>query len=363
LLTDHVGNGDGLIAHGFIDGLARRGHALHVAYESADLDRPFPQSVRLHRIPLVARGEMPRRLEYMARVRLLYERLRRSFAFDLIHQMNPVFTPLSLALARCGTPIVLGSYVPHWPGTRGSITAPAYAALSRMQQSAAAALLVTTPAALERIDPAPSIRAKVRYLDHAVDARLLEQADAHGPESAPEVLFVGSIAERKGVFDLLRAFERVLVELPTARLRLVGEGEASARVQHEVANLGAGAEQIVLHGPVKRASVPELLARCDVFCLPSHGEPYGMAVLEAMAGGKPVVTTDTGGLPYLVSADGGICVPQGDVEKLSAALLRILRSSELRRSMGAHNRAVVESRFTWGHILEKLELVYEEALR
>jgi glycosyltransferase involved in cell wall biosynthesis len=362
VLTDHVGNGDGLIAHGFIEGLARRGHELHVAYEHAALKRPLHPNVRLYRVPVRAQVEAVRRIEYMLRVRALYERLRRRQRFDLVQQMNPVFTPLSLALAGCAPPLVLGTYVPHWPAHhRGAALKAAGCGLAaRLQQRLAAALLVTTPAALERIDDDPKIRSKVRYLEHAVDDAFLHDTESRATLGDLEVLFIGSLLEKKGIFNLLRAFGRLLGDVPTARLRIVGDGEAMERVRHDAAATAGGSGRITLHGATSRASIPQMIARCDVFCLPSHGEPYATAVLEAMACGKPVVTTDTGGFPYLVPDAGGIRVPQGDDAALTAALLRLLRSPELRRRMGEHNRRIVEARYTWSRVLDKLEAVYGE---
>ena len=77
---------------------------------------------------------------------------------------------------------------------------------------------------------------------------------------------------------------------------------------------------------------------CDVYCLPSFGEPFGMTALEAMACARPVVATDAGGLRHLVAERGGRKVPPGDADALAAALREVLADPELRRAMGEHNR-------------------------
>jgi glycosyltransferase involved in cell wall biosynthesis len=87
-----------------------------------------------------------------------------------------------------------------------------------------------------------------------------------------------------------------------------------------------------------------------------------MTALEAMACGKPVVATDTGGLSYLVPPDGGRKVPPGDAEALADALYEVLADAELRRAMGSRNRAVVEERYAWPRVVDRLEDAYREAI-
>jgi glycosyltransferase involved in cell wall biosynthesis len=99
-----------------------------------------------------------------------------------------------------------------------------------------------------------------------------------------------------------------------------------------------------------------------VFCLPSFGEPYANTIIEAMSCGKPIVATDSGGIPALVPPAGGILVPPGDATALSAALERVLRSEELQAQMGATNRKYVEEKLTWTAVVGRLEAIYSSLL-
>ena len=118
------------------------------------------------------------------------------------------------------------------------------------------------------------------------------------------------------------------------------------------------AERIELNGPVPRAEAPALLRAHSVYCLPSFGEPYATTVLEAMACGRPVVVTDTGGLPHMLPEAGGLRVKQGDAAALAVALVKILLSPDLQRSMGAANRAHVEQHHSWTRVVNELEDIY-----
>ena len=116
LLTDHMPHGDGLVAFGFIRELATRGHELHVAAQRVDLIEQLPENVRLHVLG-ESRAPAPLdRLTFMRRLRRLYRSLEAERPFDVAHQLNPVDVGLSLALAGARAPLVLGPYVPDWPG-------------------------------------------------------------------------------------------------------------------------------------------------------------------------------------------------------------------------------------------------------
>ncbi len=109
LLTDHLPHGDGLIAYGFISHLARRGHRLHVAAQRVELSEPLHPNVTVHKISLICSGKLSKRVEYMLRVRRLLRRLKNDHRFDLIHQLNPVFSGISLSLTGSGLPACAGN--------------------------------------------------------------------------------------------------------------------------------------------------------------------------------------------------------------------------------------------------------------
>jgi glycosyltransferase involved in cell wall biosynthesis len=115
-------------------------------------------------------------------------------------------------------------------------------------------------------------------------------------------------------------------------------------------------------GVVERTSVPALMRGISVFAAPSFGEPFGMALLEAMASAKPVVVTDAGGPRYIVDPEGGRKVPVEDPAALADALLDVLQSPERARAMGAYNRRAIETTYAWDRVIEKIENVYASVL-
>ena len=113
-------------------------------------------------------------------------------------------------------------------------------------------------------------------------------------------------------------------------------------------------------GPMARDAIRRAYADADVFCLPSVEEGFGMAVLEAMASGLPVVVSDQVGAADVVEHDtSGMIVPVNDAEALTSALSRLVRDAEARRSMGAKARNAVEALSGWDQYAERALARYE----
>lgn len=366
-LTDHLTIGDGLIAHGFLQHLAERGHEIHIAARMAELKKPFPPNVTLHMIPQRIKMRPFDRLEYMFRVRRLFLRLNREMPFDVAHQMNPVFTGLSLALWGVSTPLVLGTYVPDWPDDPDAITSrPGLLgwaarglkrAISTMQQSQAQALLLTSPAALPRVASKRAL-SRVRYVQHGLDVdRLSPPAPADLPSChPPRLLFFSNLNKKKGIFVLLEAFREVLARLPTCKLTIAGGGKDLPEIRRIVEQNGWSA-QVDVVGPVKREEAVELYRSHHVYTLPSFGEPYATTILEAMCCGLPVVSTDANGVPYMVGPDN-LLVPTRDSFALATALLKFLEDPDRASAVGQQNRSAMVQNNSWPAVIDSLEAVY-----
>ena len=381
-LTDHLPIGDGLVANGFIRELLARGYRMHIAVRDMDMKTPLPPNATVYRLGPYKAGPLGSRLHvdsgwgerviYMVRVRRLLARLRRTHRIDVAHQLNPVFTGLSLALVGTGIPVVLGPFVPRWPrgaddglpGLKGVLAGWARNAVCFAQQSQAAALLIACEAAVNRIPLAGRARRKMAVVPHGLDVAAFQPRPTAVATSAapPSILFYANVWWRKGVFVLLDAFRIVAEALPDCRLSIVGDGEGVAEVARRVHAYGLGG-RVDLSGRVPRSEAPALFRAHSVYCLPSFGEPYGMTAIEAMSCGRPLVITNDGGLRFMVPEEGSLRVPPGDVQALAGALLTVLRSPELQARMGHANRRFVVETCSWPRVVDRLEQVYADAIR
>ena len=152
-------------------------------------------------------------------------------------------------------------------------------------------------------------------------------------------LFVGRVVPEKGVFDLLEAYGKLTPELRTlVSLVLVGEGSAREEVTRRALQVAPG--QVRCTGFVHRDQLAGYYALSDVFVFPSHSDPWGLVVNEAMACGLPVIASDAAGCVEDLLEDNwnGRVVPRGDVVRLASAMEELGRDSALRRQMGNHSR-------------------------
>jgi len=166
--------------------------------------------------------------------------------------------------------------------------------------------------------------------------------DDHLSPDAPTVVCVANFRPQKGHDVLLAAFARVVRRVPAAKLVLVGDGDLRVQIERDVRARGIEGS-VDLIGETH--DVWPWLERAHVFALASHYEPLGIAILEAMAAGLPVVATAVGGIPELVQPNTtGLLVPNGDVDALADGLLTLLLRAELRDRMGKAGRAAAQLR-------------------
>jgi len=164
----------------------------------------------------------------------------------------------------------------------------------------------------------------------------------HGPANAPTVVCVANFRKQKGHDTLIAAFAKVVKAIPDARLLLVGDGELHEALERRVSSLGLR-QSVRFTNAV--SDIWPYLAEAHVFALASEYEPLGIAVMEAMAAGLPVVATAVGGIPELVAPSvTGELVPPGDADALAGQLLKLLASPELQGKMGAAARVAASQR-------------------
>jgi glycosyltransferase involved in cell wall biosynthesis len=165
-----------------------------------------------------------------------------------------------------------------------------------------------------------------------------------GPEAEPaEVLYAGRLSPEKGVLELLDAAQGL-------NLVVAGDGPLRDRVP-------------VARGFVQHDELQRLYARAAVVACPSRREGFGVACLEAMAHGRPVVATRVGGLlDLVVDGETGIVVPPRDPVALRSALDRLLADPDLRHRLGTAGRERARTQFSWEKVTDATLAAYAEAV-
>jgi glycosyltransferase involved in cell wall biosynthesis len=180
------------------------------------------------------------------------------------------------------------------------------------------------------------------------------------PSERPVLATVASLTPKKGHTFLIDAFAQLRARDFAGELLLAGDGPERAALEAKAAALGV-ADRIHFLGVVRH--IADVLALCDVFVLPSLVEGLPLALLEAMAAGKPVVATAVGGVPDVVSTGtNGVLVEPGSAGALAAALDDICRRADLRRMYGERARRTVLERFTEDRYLTALSGLYKSSI-
>ena len=179
----------------------------------------------------------------------------------------------------------------------------------------------------------------------------------------PQATVFGTVARIdpiKGIRYLVEAMAKLIQSFPNSRLLIVGDGTERQEIQKKVNSLHL-AEKVIFTG--YREDVPQLLQIMDVFVLPSLNEGMGRVILEAMAFAKPVIATNTGGIPEIVQ-DGktGILVAPRQSEPLAEAMLKLSADPLLRKELGANGKIFLEDTFTLDRMVEKIDNLYTELM-
>ncbi len=244
-----------------------------------------------------------------------------------------------------------------------------------------AALAAATPTFDRLIAPTASIAAKVRregrgaaeitVIPNGVDVEKFATARGRGmttrnrlgiPADAFLLGVVARLEPEKGHAVLIRAFPAILATVPTAWLLLVGDGSQADDLQAQVRALPSAARHRVVFGGPRR-DVASVMAALDIAVFPSLREAQGLAVLEAMAAGCPVVASAVGGIPETIR-DGvdGVLVPPGQPVPLEVAIVRLAHHPGLRRRLAAAGHRRVTDAFSAAASVRKVESVYLEEL-
>lgn len=208
---------------------------------------------------------------------------------------------------------------------------------------------------------------KLVIIPNGVDLDRLQAIFARGkakdplfPHERPRIGVFARLIPEKGVDVFLRASVPVAREVPRCRFLIVGDGPQRRALENLARRLGL-AERAFFLGEVEEAA--GLLPLLDLYVQPSRQEGLSLAVLEAMAAGRPVVASRTGGLVEEVRhGETGWLTAPGDVHDLAKAMLFLLGHAELARRFGENGRRLVAERFTVKKMVEATEAVYSRLL-
>ncbi len=370
--------GSGIVATELAVGLSQRGHRVHVI-ASAPPSRTLPTCERLflHEVSVPSHPALQYAPYAMALASSLVE-IATDHGLDIIHVHYAVPHAAAAYLASK----VLGPTAPrvvttlHGTDVTHIGSDPSYRSITRF--TVAQSDGVTTPSEFLKskayvqlglpqelaIDVIPNFVDTEHFTPAAprepahFDA-MFESAGGDPNDRGTPVLFhVSSFRPVKRVIDLVEVLARVR-RTTRARLMLVGDGPDRQRLMQR-------ARELEVHRSVcavgTHAEFVDYLRHADAFLLPSESESFGVAALEAMSCGVPVVAYGVGGLPEVITPDVGRLVAPFDLDALAAAALEMISNKERRESLGTHARARVLNLFKRDRAIDRYEEHYRRIL-
>jgi glycosyltransferase involved in cell wall biosynthesis len=295
--------------------------------------------------------------------------LLRRLKIDLLHAHDFYTNIFGMAGgAAAGVTMRIGSRRETDPGrTR------AQRFIERRAFDAAHAVVVNADAIRRDLTAHGVDRRKIHTIYNGIDTSRLrpppgtsraEALTALGVNAPAECLFVTILANlRLALKDhptFLRAARLVKDAVPQARFIIAGEGELVEPIRAYAAALGL-ADDVLFTGPCSR--VPELLSVSDVCVLSSVSEGFPNVIVEYMAAGRPVVSTEVGGAgEAIVEGQTGFLVAPGDAERMGQHVIALLRDPGRREAMGGLGRAIAIEKFSLQSQLARTEALYDSLL-
>jgi glycosyltransferase involved in cell wall biosynthesis len=214
-----------------------------------------------------------------------------------------------------------------------------------------------------------SIKAKI--IPMGVNIHQYKRRDIKRPKKymgAKILLFVGRLSEQKGVQYLIDAMPKVLKYYRNAKLLIIGDGPFKDELKNLI-HAKKLEDNIEFLGPMRSDQVSKFYNYSDVFILPSlkHSsgtEALGLSLLEAMSSGCPVIGSDSGGIPYIISNNKtGIIVKQKNSNELAFAILKLFKDRKKSKKLSIQAEKFVRNNYSWSIISKKFLSIYDGLLK
>jgi len=197
----------------------------------------------------------------------------------------------------------------------------------------------------------------IKVIPNGVDSIFLKTAPAENNEKKSlKLISVARLIKRKGIQDILYAM--AALRDPEISLLIVGTGNYEKQLKKLCDNLSLN-ESVTFYGFCHPQKLPEIMAQNDAFILTSLAESFGMAFVEAMACGLPIIGSDIGGIPDLIGKENGILVDPCDIKQIKASILKIKKSKQLRTQMSRANREKMIKQYSWESVTKKYISLYQ----
>lgn len=356
------------------EALARRGHEVHVLTRRGEFDSYDKiNGVHYQRIDYDGSGDILQQMNKMSDA--LFDRfgaVQKIFGrFDIVHghDWHPV-PALNRVKKDHGIPYVLTMHSTEWGRNGnhfGNGISKEISHLEWLGEYESAQIIVTTKRMMDEITWLYSIpSSKISIIPNGIitgkmrkglDAGRVKEKYGIHPLS-PVVLFCGRMSVQKGPDLLVEAVPEILKNRPDMKFVFMGEGDMRAQCERRARELNVG-DSCRFLGYSSTSTKEELMNACDLMCIPSRNEPFGVVVLEAWDACKPVVATEA--VSIVKNFEDGL-IAYIQPESIAWCINRLLKNPEEMKKLGRAGRSRIETEFSWDRIAKRTEEVYNKAL-
>jgi len=365
-----VYGGSGVVATELGKALAARGHSVHfIAYSIPFRLSHIQENVLFHEVDVNAYPlfEYP---PYTLNLTAKLVDVVRHEELDILHMHYAIPHATSAVLARQ----ILAEHGVHVPvvttlhGTDITIVGrdPSFASVVNYSINHSDGVTAVSEYLRKETQSSCDITAEIEVIPNFIDTRRFRplQKDhfkrALCPNGEKLLVHVSNFRPVKRAPEVVEIFQRLVEQGEAVKLLLVGDGPDRGPAEHKARELNV-VDDIRFLG--KQEPIEEILSIADVFLMPSGSETFGLAALEAMACGVPVVASNIGGLPELVlDGETGFLCELGDLDAFTARVGQLMRDEDLRRRMSAASRDRAVNVFETDIIVPLYESYYERVL-
>jgi teichuronic acid biosynthesis glycosyltransferase TuaC len=290
-------------------------------------------------------------------------RLHRTFPFELVHAHNAVPAGDAVrrvrALRATRAPLVISVHGGDVLYTAAQVRAGADTVRDSL---GAARLVLANSEGIAELSRSHGAR-ETRVVHLGTDLPAIARPARRGA-APPALVTVAHLVARKRHADVLRALAVLTPRHPALRYAIVGDGPERPALEALAARLEV-AERVDFHGQLPPQEAIELARRCTLFVMPSTEEAFGVAYVEAMAGGVPAIGCrgEPGPEEIAAAGDGLVLVPPGDIERLTQRIGELLSDPHRLHEARQRARQTVAANFTWERCGQQTIEAYERALR
>jgi glycosyltransferase involved in cell wall biosynthesis len=284
--------------------------------------------------------------------------LARQESFDVIHAHDWMTYPAGLAIAaQSGKPLVAHLHSTEFDRSGENVQQQVYDIERRGMHGSAAVICVsrlTAAIAAERYCVPPD---KISVVYNGVDAASLRISRPRVGRGQKVVLFLGRLTMQKGPEYFLAAAKRVLALTDNVKFVVAGSGDRLGSTVHLAAQMGIG-HRVLFAGFLRGDDVARAFGMADLYVMPSVSEPFGIAPLEAISQGVPVIISKSSGVSEVLKH--ALKVDFWDVDEMANKIVAVLRHPPLARALRAHATAEVR-RMTWDKAAGECLKLYRHA--